>query len=355
MYDGIASVMCSGRIRSQAGAFCYNDLHLQRPEKGEPLVSRTKLVVLTALLGWMVCSSDMRAAITVDGNLSDWGITLNHNRHLVYDAGYNYSYNSQQTVEKRGQTTYGGCTIVYDVEDSNDSAGHNAKVGPLYGGQDYDAEVLVVSVVGSDLYIGVSTGQRPDNGSAFFAPGDIRITSGNEVWGIEVGGGSHATSSTKVVDGDKGTTYTLASNGNTTHSTQLPNQKAGSIWEGGTWDPGIAGSGDVATQLNTGGVNGGTYLGMSDYVYNFDSVYGQHAFIELCIPNYAELFGDNLSGATIRWAPVCGNDQLSLCVIIPDIPSSGPVPEPASAMIWAVLLLTTLCVTRKRLSLFRRP
>jgi hypothetical protein len=313
-------------------------------------VSRTKLVVLIAFFGWMVCSSDIQAAITVDGNLSDWGITLNRNKHLVYDAGYNYSYNSQQTVEKRGQTTFDGCTIVYDLEDSNDGAGHNAKVGPLYGGQDYDAEVLVVSVVGSDLYIGISTGQRPNNGSAFFAPGDIQITKGNEVWGIEVGGGSHATSSSKVVDGDKGTTYSLNRNGDTRSSTQLPNQEAGSIWEGGTWDSGIAGSGDVTTQLN-----GGTYLGTSDYVYNFDSTFGQHAFIELCIPNYAELFGDNLAGASIRWAPVCGNDQLSLCVIIPELPGLGPVPEPASAMIWAVLLLTTLCVTRKRLSLFRRP
>jgi len=309
-------------------------------------------------LGLMACSSDIQAAIAgivVDGNLADWGITLSGQKHLVYDAGYGYSYNPRQNVEKCGQTTFNGRTVIYDLEDSDDSAGHNTKIGPLYGGQDYDAEALVVSVVGPNLYIGISTGQRPDNGSKYFAPGDIRITKGNEAWGVEVGGGSHATAASKIVDGDKGTTYSLSSNGNTSGSTQLRNQKAGSIWEGGTWNPGIAGSGDVKTQLNTGGKYGGKYLGMSDYVYNFDSTFGQHAFIELCIPNYAELFGNNLAGASIRWAPVCGNDQLSLCVILPGSSGPGPVPEPASIMIWAVLLLTAACFARKKFSSFGRP
>jgi hypothetical protein len=126
-------------------------------------------------------------------------------------------------------------------------------------------------------------------------------------------------------------------------------QKAGSIWAGGTWDVGISGSGDVKTQLNTGGKNGGTYLGMSDYVYNFDSAFGQHAFIELCIPNYATLLGSDLAGATIRWSPVCGNDQLSLCVVLSSGqgPRPGPVPEPTSVMIWAVVFLAAARFARR--------
>jgi hypothetical protein len=312
---------------------------------GMPLVSRTKLcVVLFAVLAWVVCPLVAQAAITVNGVLSDWGISLDSNRHLVYDSAYGYSYNSQTNVEKQGQTTINGQKIIYDLEDSNDNS-NSYRVGPLYGGQNYDAEALVVTVSGSDLYIGIATGQRPDNGSTFFAPGDICITKGTKTWGIEVGGASRAASS-QVVDGDKGTRYTVDRYGNTTSTAQLSGQSAGSIWDGGTWTLGIDGSGDVKTQLNTGGAYGGTYLGTSDYVYRFDSAFGQHAFIELCIPNYAQLFGTTLDSATIRWAPVCGNDQLNLCVILPG-ETPNTTPEPASVFIWAALSLAAACIAKR--------
>jgi hypothetical protein len=320
-------------------------------------VSCTKLVVPITLLALMVCPSNLRAAVTpptIDGNLSDWGISLDGQKHLVYNTAYGYAYNPNQNVEKRGQITLSGRTIVYDLEDSDDTR-NNYPVGPLGGGQNYDAEALVVSVVGSNLYIGISTGQRPDNGAKCFAPGDVCITQGTDVWGVEVGGGSTTHNASEVVDGNKGTTYGLNPQGYTNWSTQLSSQKAGSIWEGGTWNVGISGSGNVPTQLNTGGSKGGTYLGTSDYVYNFDSAFGQHAFIELCIPNYAELLGNDLGGASIRWAPVCGNDQLSLCVVLPPDQLPGPVPEPASVMIWAVLLLAAACFGRKKLSRVGRP
>jgi len=315
-------------------------------------MSCTKVyVVLLALSGLMACSSNIHAAITVDGSLSDWGISLNAQQHLVYDAGYGYQYSSTQNIEKSGQTTINGRTVMYDLEDSNDNS-NSYKVGPLYGGQNYDAEALVVSIVGSDLYIGIATGQRPDNGTKAFAPGDICISKGTDVWGIEVGGQTHTS---EIVDGDKGITYKLDASGATLSSTQLNSQTAGSIWKGGYWNLGIDGSGNVKTQLNTGGTYGGTYLGMSDYVYRFDSAYGQHAFIELCIPNYQELLGNNLDGATIRWAPVCGNDQLDLCVILPSNGPPGAVPEPAGVLIWTVLSLTAVCFARKNRSPHSQP
>ena len=157
------------------------------------------------------------------------------------------------------------------------------------------------------------------------------------------------------MDGDKGTTYKLSASGATLSSTQLNTQKAGSIWKAVLGISASAAPGNVKTQLNTGGTNGGTYLGMSDYVYNFDSAYGQHAFIELCIPNYQELLGDNLSGATIRWAPVCGNDQLDLCVVFLSEQVPGPTPEPASFLIWTVLFLAAVCFARKNRSPHSQP
>jgi hypothetical protein len=324
-------------------------------------VSCTKVIVLVALLGLTVSRSNLQAAVVnIDGNLSsDWGISLDNNKHLVFSSAYTnsngtqYVGNQNLALECHGTTTLSnGRLVVYDLEDTNDSWDHSHKVGPLYGGQDYDAEALVVGVSNGNLYIAIATGQRPDNGYSYFGPGDICITKGSEVWGIETGGGSHATSSHMVVDGDQGTNYTLNSNGYTTSSMNSSSRLAGSIWKGGTWDAGINGSNDTRTQLRTGG----TYLGMSDYVYNFDSAFGQHAFIELCIPNYADLFGSNLAGASIRWSPVCGNDQLTLCVVLPsELPPGPSVPEPASVTIWAMLLLTAICFARRKCSLARRP
>jgi len=277
----------------------------------------------------------------------------------LVNMGHDYTYDPTTNTEWRGQMTatingVSNCTICYDLEDSND-ASNNYKVGPLGGGQNYDAEALVATVVGSNLYIGIATGQRPDNGFSYFAPGDICITTNSGVFGIEVGGGAgfSGTANGEITGGQAGTSYNLSAKGYTNSTSTPSNQLAGSIWKGGTWFDGIAGSGGVPTQLVSGGTKVGQ-LAANDYVYNFDSAFGQHAFIELCIPNYTTLFNDS-DGATIRWAPVCGNDQLSLCVVLPGPGAPGAsVPEPASVMIWAVLLLTAACFARKKLSPFGR-
>ena len=283
---------------------------------------RIKLfIIVIALLSLMACSASLEAAITVDGNLSDWGVTCNSTtKHLDYNSAYGYSYpTSNANVEVSSNQshtpiTYNNNKIFYDLEDSNDSWDHSQKVGPLYGGQDYDAEAMLVSVVHNtktgkdDLYIGISTGQRPDNGVQYFAPGDICITKGTNTFGIEVGGGQGDTNKKTgaITDGAAGSTYNLVqTSGYTNSSKPLLNtnsqQTAGSIWKGGTWDAGLPGSGDMMTQLETGGTKGGTYLENCDqFDYNFDSSYGQHAFIELCIQDYQDVFGDSLNGASIR-------------------------------------------------------
>jgi hypothetical protein len=309
-------------------------------------VLRMTLVALGAVL---VCSSSPASVFTIDGNLSDWGINLGSGNHFTYASGYGYTYPGSATVPQQGSTIISGNTVVYDLEDSNDDS-NSYQVGPLYGGQNYDAEALLVSVVGSDLYIGIATGQRPDNGATYYGPGDISITKGTKTWGIEVGGGGGTTtlpSPATIVGGQNGTTYTLDSNGNTTLATSISTQKAGSIWDGGAWKAGIGGSGLVDAQLN----GGGTFLaqlGADSYIYNFSASLGQHAMIELAIPNYQTVFGSNLGGATIAWAPSCGNDQLSLSVVIPS-QTPDAAPEPASILIWSVLLLATVYFGRKTL------
>jgi len=133
--------------------------------------------------------------------------------------------------------------------------------------------------------------------------------------GVEAGGGSHATAASKIVDGDKGL-RTLSLQTEHVRVDQLRNQKAGSIWKAvrGILDRRFWRCKDSAKHWRQVRRK---YLGMSDYVYNFDSTFGQHAFIELCIPNYANCLAINLAGASIRWAPVCGNGPVGLCVILP--------------------------------------
>ena len=268
-----------------------------------------KLCAILVALGIAIVCSYSQASITVDGNLSDWGITLGSNGHFSYAAAYGYTYPGNPTQGKQGTATIGGNTVAYDLEDSNDNS-NNYQVGPLYGGQNYDAEVLVATVVGSNLYIGIASGQRPDNGAQYYCPGDICLTKGGTTWGIEVGGGPGSTttpSPPQITGGQSGTTYTLNSSGYTLSSKQLPTQEAGLIWEGGTWANGIAGSGLIDTQY----LGGGTLLaqlGPTNYIYNFANSLDQHAIIELCIPDYQDVFGNDLVGATISWAPACGND-----------------------------------------------
>jgi len=321
------------------------------------------LVLLTAM------STMAQAAIQIDGILNDWGVTLDSNSHLVYDSAYGAAYSTATTpiAPQEGiNVLVGGQKVTYQIEDTNDNS-NNYRVGPLYGGQNYDAEGLFVSVHENDLYIAVATGQRADNGSStpdekYFAPGDISIL-GSSVWGIEVGGGQGGKSSASLLsaesvvrEGDGGTTYHIGSNGyaipsTSPHSSHRAEQTAGSVWltDGSSsatldathdidWQTGIAGSGSPRplTQLT-----GGSLVSASvDYAYNFgydpDGLvedFGQHAFIELVIRDYADVFGNNLSGATVRWAPACGNDQLYLEAEIP----KGVVPEPASLVVWSLL------------------
>jgi hypothetical protein len=350
---GPAAEPCIEALWSVMGYACPHELEFVLPSTsftvpsfGVSIVSCIKLcVVVAALGGTFVCSHSQAAVFS----LSDWGISLDSSKHFAYAGGYGYNYPGDATHPKQGSTIIGGNTVVYDLEDSNDNS-NSYTVGPLNGGQNYDAEALLVSVVGSNLHIGIASGQRPDNGVPYYAPGDICITKGSQTWGIEVGGGPGKTTTPSpptVVGGQNGTTYTLDSDGYTQSSTQLSTQEAGSIWEGGTWHSGIGGSGLVHAQLLSGGTLR-AQLGASDYIYNFDDSLGQHGIIEVCIPDYQTVFGNTLAGATIAWAPSCGNDQLSLSVVVP-AQQPEPVPEPASVVIWTVLLLTTVYFGRKTL------
>lgn len=245
--------------------------------------------IFSSMLAAMAFSGTAVAApITVDGSLSDWGVAV---------ADNNFS-----------QFTPYASTLYYAKEDTSDTAGDSGFVGPNYGGQNYDVEFLGVRQQGSRLYLAMVSGLRPDNGFERFGPGDIRIVVNGIAYGIEVGGGAGGGGGGVLTEGTEGSTYKLDANGFTSghNVAALPHaaaQTTGSIWKNSTWimDP-IAPATPVQFQ-------GGTQVGMADYVYTRNTVTSQHSIIEASFET--GLFGD-IHSIEIAWGPACGNDVLSV-------------------------------------------
>ena len=268
------------------------------------------------------------ATLTVDGNLSDWGITVGDNNtsnfsNVAGDIGLLASF----------------------TEDQNDTAGDGGFLGPNYGGQNYDAEFLGMALQGSTLYIAIVTGQRPDNGLTRFSPGDIHLTIDGVEYGIEVGGGTGAA----VTEGGAGATYNLNSNGYTNSvGTTSPLQTAGSVWTNTSWiaDP-IAPQTDVQMQIT----GSSTQVGTADYVYTGNTVTTQHAIIELAL-DISNLLGEDGEGLIgIYWSPSCGNDVVQ-ALHLASIPTTE-VPEPGTALVW-LLGVGAMAGVRYRKKLARR-
>jgi hypothetical protein len=276
------------------------------------MVLRAHFIVVSSLVA--VLTGAASAAIVVDGNLSDWGVSIADNNV------HNYSLFGPSI----------GLLSSFE-EDQNDAAGLSATLGPNLGGQDYDAELMAVAYDNYTLYIAISTGQRPDNGFTYFGPGDIRIeTSGGTYW-LEVGGGQGGGVGTLITAGAVGSTYTLKSNGETqSYANAAALQTAGSVWTGVTsiLDP-IAPQGPTQFAIN----GGSTSVGTASYAYTRNSQTTQHAFIEAGL-NIAMFNGETIE--SIHWRPGCGNDEVDVCVNL--------VPEPATMS----LLVGGLALLRNR-------
>ena len=264
-----------------------------------------------AIIAVVVCTMVVpvqAAPLVVDGNLSDWGVTVADNNGSVYGLASDIGL------------------LGFMVEDQNDSAGDSGYLGPNHGGQNYDAEMIAVAYLDSRIYVSIVTGQRPDNGFQRYAPGDIYIETADAVYGIEIGGGEGGGPGSAVVTGDSGSTYSLSGNGYTQAHTVAPvAQTAGSIWCGPTWvyDPINPYS---PTQVDTS--LAGSLVGVAEFIYTRDTSTAQHAVIELAF-DFDILGGENIE--TIRWTPSCGNDEV--------IVNPSPVPEPSTLSLLAASFL----------------
>jgi len=254
------------------------------------------------------------APIAIDGYLGDWGVNVGDDNTTVISFA--------SDIGLLGTFT----------EDQDDHGGDGFLLGPNYGGQNYDAEMMAVAYQDSYLYISILTGQRPDNGLKRYAPGDIYIETSGGVYGIEVGGGVGGGAGSALIAGDDGSTYNLNAQGYvTTYGTTDSQQTAGSIWMGADWVPDPIDPYDPA-QLSVNASS--AMVGVADYIYTRDRDTSQHAVIELAF-DLSVLGGEVID--YVRWTPSCGNDE----AIVP----VNAVPEPATL---TLMVLSVLGLVRRR-------
>jgi hypothetical protein len=308
------------------------------------MVGRLKLsrlaIVLCCGIAFVAARPSLAGFVaTVDGNLSEWGITVADNNGSVYAGLANPS---------SGRTTLGGSDLFYHVEDQNDKAPITGYLGPDYGGQDYDAEFLGMVLNGSTMSLALVTGQRPDNTLTNYSPGDLLIKTSTGIYGIEVGGDPV---STVVNGGDPGITFNIKGNGYTqgyatsagttwgTPPSVAPDalQVAGSIWKDPIWLYDPIYEFKPAQQLAPTTL---TAFGQATYRYTLNSVTSQHAIIELAFD--AMGMGSIYS---VRWAPGCGNDELQV-----NFEEGGRLvtPEPSAFAVWGLGALCVFGLRRSR-------
>ena len=289
---------------------------------------KTRLIrqMLFAIGGAFVIGSAAAApipvlGITVNGNLTDWGVNLLNNN------GSNLTPHT--TVAGDGSQPCTTQNSFFRCEDTNDTS-NGYQVTPLSGGQNYDVEFLGMAMLGNKLYFGIASGQRPDNGASYYSPGDLFLKINGTQYVIEMGGGvAGATGGAAQTQGSSGALYTINGSGYTTGTVTLADQVAGSVWKvsQGTTVNGIGALGtSKAVQFDA--TTGQTQLGLAQLDATLNSTpanQNQHSVWELSVDLgiFGLAPGQSFNVDEARWGPACYNDVLA-------ISGNGTVPEPAS-------------------------
>jgi len=246
-------------------------------------------------------------SITVDGDLSDWGLVPGTD----YDA-------------------YPGIhSWVEDFVDYN----NNGYVGPGYGGQPYDFEGLYVSIEGDNMYVAMILGMPPTgsgavsqpggtpNNSPFYYPGDLAMDLNGDgffEYGLELTG--HSDNTKGGVAGNGEYTYDPSKKGNLYR-----------ILNSHGWNKGLKISGYTEAEINHRREDALELAGNTQVEY-LSSDDPEHYVVETFIPLQL-LEYDPDSDFYLHWTQTCGNDMGDLFFSLPeDIPPSI-IPEPLTVLL----------------------
>ncbi|MDO9239754.1 PEP-CTERM sorting domain-containing protein [Methylicorpusculum sp.] len=258
----------------------------------------------TAMILALFASSmlPVQASITVDGNLSDWGIKRNGN--------------ANDWTPNPG--------IHFTVEDQTGKL--SDYLNPGYGGQAYDAEALYAYLTDTHLFIAMATGHNPntpnDPSKNSYGAGDFAIDFGLD--------GTYEAGINVKPDWD---TFGVA------NGLYKVDQ-----WAYGLWNdtPGYLKSEHPTAIMS------GTLLGIADMVISSAQTgYGQwssdtHYFYEIGLSlDLLRQAGWNGSSFNIHWTQMCANDS-----IIVDPPAN--VPEAGSLMLMSLGLFGMSWAQRKK-------
>ena len=254
-----------------------------------------------------VAGTGTAQAYTVDGNLSDWGVTT---------TGSASDWNPNSGV-------------YYTTEDQTGSSG--TYLNPGYGGQVYDAEAIYVDFDSNYMYYAVVTG-LPETGVTY-PSGDISFDFGqNGIYemGIEVLGDNGFTS---------GSLYEVAStqaeqDNNWSHAAFVQHQASDpvDILAGTLVSSGDLIYGDSQGTNDTPITNLGQYASDGHYV-----IEGRVA-----LAGFSSYVGDTFN---VHWTMKCGNDAIILSSV--EMPSTG-VPLPGTIALFGVAMLGMGAAARRR-------
>jgi hypothetical protein len=247
------------------------------------------------------------ASITIDGNLSDWGLHRNGN-------SADWLPNSSLVPSSQ-----------YTVEDQTGNSG--TRLFPGYGGQAYDAEAFYITMDATYLYLALITGLSPntpnDPAHNSYGPGDFAIDFGRDgtfEFGVETTG-SQAGSVFRVSAWDYGLWDT---NGN--YDPNHPDLSHPTSIKTGTL---VSSAGQLIYNSNP-------FKNMG--IYTNDN----HYAIEAAIPLIA--FSGFSGKFDVQWTMNCANDA-----ILVD-PNLATVPEPNSLLLLSAGILGLFSIGRKNSS-----